>query len=191
MKKEIMIAGFGGQGVMAIGKSLVEAGMGEGREVSWVPSYGPERRGGGTSNCSVILSDEPIGSPLVYAPSELIAMNGPSLKKFEDTVQSGGIIFVNGDSAKSVHRQDVSVYSIPCDKIANGLGNPRVANMVMLGAYASATGAIHKETLDGLIRHMFAGPKAHLISLNLQALQAGMDCVHRTNTAEETCHLTA
>ena len=111
MKKEIMIAGFGGQGVMAIGKSLVEAGMGEGREVSWAPSYGPEMRGG-TSNCSVILSDEPIGSPLVYAPSELIAMNGPSLKKFEDTVQSGGIIFVNGDSAKSVHRQDVSIPSL-------------------------------------------------------------------------------
>ena len=190
MKKEIMIAGFGGQGVMAIGKSIVEAGMGEGREVTWVPSYGPEMRGG-TSNCSVILSDEPIGSPIVYAPSELIAMNGPSLEKFEQSVQSGGIIFINGDSDQAAHRRDVSVYPIPCDRIANGLGNPRVANMVMLGAYAAATGAIQKQTLEELIRHMFSGPKAHLIDLNLQALQAGMDCVQGAESAVRQCDLTA
>ena len=94
MKKEIVIAGFGGQGVMSIGKSLVEAGLEEGLEVSWVPSYGPEMRGG-TANCSVIMSDEPVGSPIVYHPTELIAMNGPSLKKFEDEVVPGGTVFLN------------------------------------------------------------------------------------------------
>ena len=95
MKREIIIAGFGGQGVMSVGKTLVEAGMDEGLEVSWVPSYGPEMRGG-TANCSVILATDPIGSPLVTEPTELIAMNGPSLAKFEDQVQPGGIIFING-----------------------------------------------------------------------------------------------
>ena len=99
MKKEIVIAGFGGQGVMSIGKSLVEAGLEEGLEVSWVPSYGPEMRGG-TANCSVIMSDEPVGSPIVYHPTELIAMNGPSLKKFEDEVVPGGTVFLNSSIIK-------------------------------------------------------------------------------------------
>ena len=103
MTREIIIAGFGGQGVMSMGKTLVEAGMAEGYNVSWVPSYGPEMRGG-TANCAVVISDEPVGSPLVVQPNELIAMNGPSLKKFEPHVEEGGLILVNSSQAlEKVH----------------------------------------------------------------------------------------
>lgn len=177
MKREIIIAGFGGQGVMSIGKSLVEAGLQEGLEVSWVPSYGPEMRGG-TANCSVILSENTIGSPIVYNPTELIAMNGPSLVKFRDDVVPGGTVFVNSDTVKeAVEREDVKVVRVPCDTIAIQLGNPKVSNMVMLGAYIAATKALEPETLREMIRHMFSGPKEKLIPLNMEALDRGMACV--------------
>lgn len=177
MKKEIIIAGFGGQGVMSIGKSLVEAGLEEGLEVSWVPSYGPEMRGG-TANCSVILSSDPIGSPIVTEPTELIAMNTPSLRKFEQDVVPGGVIFLNRSTIKEdVVRTDVKVVEVDCDAIARDLGNPKVANMVMLGAYLAATGALEPDTLRDMIRHMFTGPKAKLVPLNMEALDKGMACV--------------
>ena len=177
MKKEIMIAGFGGQGVMSIGKTLVEAGMAEELEVSWVPSYGPEMRGG-TANCSVILSDSTIGSPIIYNPTELIAMNTPSLKKFEGDVVPGGIIFLNSAIIKDpVEREDVKVVQVPCDQIAIELGNPKVANMVMLGAYIAATGALKVETIQGMLSHMFTGLKAKLVPLNMEAMARGAACV--------------
>ena len=177
MKKEIMIAGFGGQGVMSIGKTLVEAGMAEELEVSWVPSYGPEMRGG-TANCSVILSDDTIGSPIIYTPTELIAMNTPSLKKFENDVIPGGIIFLNSSIIKEdVEREDVRVIKVPCDQIAVELGNPKVANMVMLGAYIAATGALKVETIQEMLTHMFTGPKAKLVPLNMEAMARGASCV--------------
>ena len=137
MTHEIIISGFGGQGVMAIGKTMVEAGMEEGLFVSWLPSYGPEMRGG-TANCSVVLSDQPVGSPVVLNPNELIAMNKPSLLKFEKEVLPGGIILINSSIVElKAQRSDVSAYYIPCIEIANDLGNPKTANMAMLGAYAS------------------------------------------------------
>ena len=176
MKKEIIISGFGGQGVMAIGKNLVEAGMAEGLEVTWSPSYGPEMRGG-TANCHVVLSDRPIGSPLILHPTELIAMNAPSLTKFGPKVASGGLVLVNSSVVKEkVEREDVRTLYIPCADIAQELGNTKVANMVMLGAYIAATGALKAETVEAMIHHMFAGPKAKLIPLNLKALEAGMAC---------------
>ena len=176
MKREIIIAGFGGQGVMSIGKTLVEAGMEEGLEVSWVPSYGPEMRGG-TANCSVILSPTPVGSPVVANPTELIAMNGPSLAKFEDSVVPGGIIFINGtDIHPTAVPEGVKVINVPCGEIANKLGNPKVANMVMLGAYIAATQALNPETLRTMIHHTFTGAKAKLVPLNLEALEQGMAC---------------
>jgi len=172
-----MIAGFGGQGVMSIGKTLVEAGMAEELEVSWVPSYGPEMRGG-TANCSVILSDDTIGSPIIYTPTELIAMNTPSLKKFEKDVIPGGIIFLNSSIIKEdVEREDVRVIKVPCDQIAVELGNPKVANMVMLGAYIAATGALKVETIQEMLTHMFTGPKAKLVPLNMEAMARGASCV--------------
>ncbi len=177
MKREIILSGFGGQGVMSIGKNLAEAGVAEGMEVSWVPSYGPEMRGG-TANCTVILSNEPIGAPMTEHPTEIIVMNLPSLLKFEPIVVPGGTIFINSSivSAK-VERKDVRAVYVPCDEIAAELGNSKVSNMVMLGAYLGATKALKQETIEVMIREMFAGKKAKLIPLNLEALKRGMSCV--------------
>ena len=175
MKKEIIISGFGGQGVMSIGKNLVEAGMAEGFQVTWAPSYGPEMRGG-TANCSVVLSDKPVGSPVFSFPTELIAMNGPSIDKFAPTVVSGGLVLVNSSVvSKKVERSDVKALYVPCEGIAYEVGNPKVANMVMLGAYVAATGALKPETIEQMIQ-MFTGPKAKLVPLNLEALKRGMAC---------------
>lgn len=176
MKKEIILAGFGGQGVMSIGKNLVEAGMAEGLEVSWVPSYGPEMRGG-TANCTVIMSSERIGSPIVSTPSEIIVMNKPSLTKFEPTVQPGGTILLNSSIIHDkVTRTDVKAIYVPCDEIAASVGNPKVGNMVMLGAYIAATGVLSVETVETMIDHMFTGKKAALVPLNKDALHRGMEC---------------
>lgn len=176
MKKEIIISGFGGQGVMSIGKSLVEAGVNEGLEVTWAPSYGPEMRGG-TANCSVVLSDKPVGSPVFTHPTELIAMNLPSLLKFEPAVVKGGLIFVNSSVvSQKVEREDVKAVYVPCAEIAYEIGNPKVANMVMLGAYIAATGALKKETIEAMISALFTGPKAKLVPLNVEALSRGMAC---------------
>jgi len=171
--REIIVAGFGGQGVMSIGKTLAEAGLQEGFHVTWVPSYGPEMRGG-TANCSVVISDEPIGSPVVTHPSELIAMNGPSLMKFLPSVIPGGLVLVNASQVpRQVDRRDVRSYRIPSMEVAGKLGNFKVANMVMLGAYIQATGALHMDTIGRMLARLFTGPKAHLLALNLEALKAG------------------
>jgi 2-oxoglutarate ferredoxin oxidoreductase subunit gamma len=177
MKKQITVSGFGGQGVLSIGKSLVEAGMDEGLEVTWAPSYGPEMRGG-TANCSVVISDKPIGSPVFTHPTELIAMNLPALEKFEPKVVEGGLIIVNSSVVdKKVERTDVKSYYVPCIDIATELGNTKVANMVMLGAYVKATGALKVETVQEMIKNMFTGRKAKLVPMNMEALQKGMECI--------------
>ena len=177
MTNEIMIAGFGGQGVMAIGKTLAEAGMKENKDVSWLPSYGPEMRGG-TANCCVVLTDDAIVSPIVLEPTELIAMNLPSLLKFEPTVKAGGTIFVNSSIiSEKVTRTDVKAVYVPCLEIAQELGNMKVANMVMLGAYIQAMGNLSFETIKEMLVHMFTGPKAKLVDLNIEALARGAACV--------------
>ena len=176
MKREIILSGFGGQGVMSIGKNLAEAGVVEGLEVSWVPSYGPEMRGG-TANCTVILSDERIGAPLVEEATEIVVMNRPSLLKFEKVVRPGGIVFINSSIVPDkVTRDDVRAVYVPCDEIAAELGNPKVGNMVMLGAYIGATGALKVVTIQQMIEEMFTGKKAKLVPLNLEALQRGIAC---------------
>ncbi|WP_298033419.1 2-oxoacid:acceptor oxidoreductase family protein [uncultured Dysosmobacter sp.] len=177
MKKEIIISGFGGQGGLAIGKNLAEAGMAEGLNVTWAPSYGPEMRGG-TANCSVVLSDKPVGSPVFARFTELIALNEPSLSKFEEGVLPGGSVFVNSDVVTDrVSRSDLTAYYIPCAKIAEEVGNPKVGNMVMLGAYVAATKILKPETIEAMIQSMFAGPKAKFIPLNIEAFRRGMACV--------------
>ena len=177
MKKEIIISGFGGQGGLAIGKNLVEAGMAEGLFVTWAPSYGPERRGG-TANCSVVLSDKPVGSPVFNHPTELIALNEPSLAKFEDGVLPGGVVFVNSDVVTDkVSRPDLKAIYVPCSKIAEEVGNPKVGNMVMLGAYVAETKVLKPETIEHMIEEMFAGAKAKFIPLNIEAFRRGMACV--------------
>ena len=173
MTRELLIAGFGGQGVMAIGKTLIEAGLKEGYNVSWVPSYGPEMRGG-TANCSVVISDEPIGSPVVTQPNEFIAMNGPSLTRFEPTVVPGGLILINSSQVDHPSsRSDVRCYMVPCMEEAGKLGNYKVANMIMLGAYIEATGALKLDTIKEMLSSIFTGPKAHLVELNIKALEVG------------------
>ena len=177
MKKEIIISGFGGQGGLAIGKNLAEAGMDEGLNVTWAPSYGPEMRGG-TAICSVVLSDKPVGSPVFAHPTELIALNEPSLMKFEEGVLPGGIVFVNCDVVTDkVQRPDLTAYYIPCSKIADEVGNAKVSNMVMLGAYVAATKVLKPETIEKMIQEMFAGPKAKFIPLNIEAFHRGMACI--------------
>ena len=135
MVERNIFAGFGGQGVLLMGQLLAAAGMKEGKNTSWIPSYGPEMRGG-TANCSVMLSEQEIDSPLVTRPTSLIVMNRPSLEKFEDSVVPGGSIFVNSSMIDiKVKRTDVNAYYVPCTEIATELGNPKVSNMIMLGAY--------------------------------------------------------
>ena len=129
----ILFAGFGGQGILFAGKFLAYKGLIENKEVSWLPSYGPEMRGG-TANCSVIISDEPIGSPIVSDPDVLVVMNLPSLDKYEDSVVSGGKIFVDSSLVdRKVKRDDVDVYYIPATKIAEENGIPTLANMIITG----------------------------------------------------------
>ena len=177
MKKEIIISGFGGQGGLAIGKILVEAGMAGGLFVTWAPSYGPEMRGG-TANCSVVLSDKPVGSPVFNHPTELIALYEPSLAKFEAGVLPGGTVFINSDVVTDkVSREDLKAIYVPCSTIAEEVGNPKVGNMVMLGAYVAQTKVLKPETIEHMIEEMFAGAKAKFIPLNIEAFRRGMACV--------------
>ena len=172
MQNDLIIAGFGGQGVLLIGKMLAYAGMADGKEVSWLPSYGPEMRGG-TCNCTVVVADRPVGSPVVERPRVAMVMNLPSLEKYEGMVKPGGLLLVNTSLiSRDVQRSDLRVVKVPANEIANRLGNPRAANMVALGAYLGATRAVSLAAVEGLVRETFAG-KAKVIDSNLAALQEG------------------
>ena len=174
---QILIAGFGGQGILFAGKFLAYKGLLEDLQVSWLPSYGPEMRGG-TANCSVVLSDKPVGSPVFAHPTELIALNEPYLAKFEAGVIPGGMVFVNSDVVTDkVSRSDLTAYYIPCSKIADEVGNPKVSNMVMLGAYVAGTKILKPETIEEMIREMFTGSKAKFVPLNIEAFHRGMACI--------------
>lgn len=178
MLQEIIIAGFGGQGVMSMGQQLTYAGMLEGRNVSWLPSYGPEMRGG-TANCNVIISDEQVGSPIVTHASTVIALNGPSLDKFEDAVVPGGLLFINSSliPRKSI-RDDIEVFYIPANEIAEELGNKRVANSIMLGAYlAKVGGGVSPESIIEALKNVLGPSKQNLISINEKALKRGAELV--------------
>ena len=131
--QDVIIAGFGGQGVMLIGNLFAYAGMNAGLSATYIPVYGPEMRGG-TANCAVVLSDEPIASPIVTQPNELIAMNGPSLLRFEPMMEPGGLLLINSSQVENpVYRKEMRCYLVPCMEEAGKLGNYRVANMIMLG----------------------------------------------------------
>ncbi len=179
MEERIVIAGFGGQGVMAIGQLLTYAGMIENRNVSWLPSYGPEMRGG-TANCGVIISSSDVGSPVVVDATTAIVMNKPSLDKFEDDIVEGGKLFINSslieDKAK---RDDIDVYYVPANEIAEELGNLRVANMVMLGAYLEASGTVDVESILKGFTKVFGESKKHLLPINEKALAAGAEHVRK------------
>ena len=177
MEKQLIIAGFGGQGVLLMGQLLAYAGMLEGKQVSWMPAYGPEMRGG-EANCAVVVSDEPIGSPLVSEPPVLVAMNKPSLMKFMPMMPAGGTLLYNASLIEGVElRTDVTVIPVACNEVAEQLGNGRVSNMVMLGAYIEAMKNLGTETIKEMLVHMFTGPKAKLVDLNIEALRRGAACV--------------
>ena len=177
MTQNILLAGFGGQGILFAGKVAAYSGLMDGKEVSWLPSYGPEMRGG-TANCSVVLSDKPVGSPVFAHPTELIALNEPSLSKFEAGVVSGGCVFINSDVVTDkVSRPDLTAYYIPCNTIADEVGNAKVSNMVMLGAYEAGTKILKPETIEAMIQEMFTGAKAKFVPLNIEAFRRGCQCV--------------
>ena len=172
MQNDVIMAGFGGQGILLIGKILAYAGMNDGKEVSWMPSYGPEMRGG-TCNCTVVISDRPVGSPVIQSPRALLAMNLPALDKFEPRVRPGGILVINSSLInREARRDDVTVIKVPANEIANDLGNPRAANLVALGAYLGATGAVPLGTVEEAVRESFAG-KPKVVDVNLEALHKG------------------
>lgn len=169
----ILLAGFGGQGILFAGKQLVLAGMNRGKQVSWLPSYGPEMRGG-TCNCSVNIDDEPIGSPLVTAPDILIAMNKPSLKKFESAVVPGGAVVYDTtliDCAPD--RGDVNAYGIPATQLANDAGFPKLANVIVLGYLIKKTGLFDRDYFREHIRSSAPKSKPELGELNEKALLIG------------------
>ena len=171
---EIVIAGFGGQGLLFAGKVLAHAGLLEGRELSWLPSYGPEMRGG-TANCNVILSDNPVGSPIVQHPNVLIVMNTPSLDKYESAVVPGGKIFLDSSLiARKTERDDVDVYCVPATRMAADMGTPGLANMVLLGKVIRETGCVKPETVDEALRHVIPARKANLFDANKAAVDAGL-----------------
>jgi 2-oxoglutarate ferredoxin oxidoreductase subunit gamma len=176
MERSFVFAGFGGQGVILAGKLLAQAAANCGLQVTWLPSYGPEMRGG-TANCTVVLSNESIGSPVVDNPTVLVAMNLPSLDRFEKTVASGGTIVVNSSLiSRPVERNDVRVLSMPANDIALSLGNAQAANMVALGAVIKATGTVPLELIKSTMARMLSHKDgARLIALNGQALDAGYE----------------
>ncbi|MEJ5272891.1 MAG: 2-oxoacid:acceptor oxidoreductase family protein [Spirochaetota bacterium] len=177
MHEEIIMAGFGGQGVMLLGKFISEAAMEEGKEVSWLPSYGPEMRGG-TANCHVIVSDEPIASPIITESSILIAMNRPSLEKFEKTLKKDGILFMNSSIIDiEPSRKDIKVYKVPLNDIANRLGSQKIINMVMAGALIAVTKIVNYETMKKVFEENLTGSKAKFIDLNLKSMDEGINYI--------------
>lgn len=178
LNEKVICSGFGGQGIMSLGQLLTYAGMVEGKEVSWLPSYGPEMRGG-TANCNVMISDNPIGSPVVTNDATaVIVMNQPSLEKFEENLIPGGVLLINSSLIpKKATRTDVKAYYIPANEIAVELGNSKVANMIMLGAYLEAVKPVSMDSVKETLKKIFSDSKAKLIPLNEEALKRGMDCV--------------
>lgn len=176
MKHEIVIAGFGGQGVMALGKLLAYAGMMEGKEVSWMPSYGPEMRGG-TANCVVIVSDDRIASPLSDTPDAAVVMNLPSLDKFAPMVKEDGLLMINSSLIdKESDRNDLETLKVPCNEIANEIGSGKIANMVAIGALVKKTGILPLETIVEAMKKVFAG-KEKFFPMNEEAIRKGAELV--------------
>ena len=173
---QMLIAGFGGQGILFTGKFLAYKGLVEGKEVSWLPSYGPEMRGG-TASCSVILSDEPVGSPIVSTPDVLVAMNLPSLDKYEDSVVPGGIIIVDSTLIeRKVKRDDVTVYYVPATKLASDNDMPTLANMIIAGKLLKATDGFTEEGVDAALKKVISAKRADMLDVNKKAMQLGADC---------------
>ena len=179
MKEQCIFAGFGGQGMLLIGKFLAEAGMETGKHVSWLPSYGPEMRGG-TANCSVVVSDKPVASPLIAQADTILAMNKPSLLKFQGDVKPGGLLLINSSIIDiKTERTDVDAVYVPCNEIAESVGNLKGPNVVFLGAYvAKKPDVISREAIVEAMRVELGERKARFLEGNIKALDAGIAYVH-------------
>ncbi|WP_040204347.1 2-oxoacid:acceptor oxidoreductase family protein [Neobacillus jeddahensis] len=178
MLEEIIIAGFGGQGVMSMGQLIAYAGMLEGKSVSWLPSYGPEQRGG-TANCAIVVSDELVGSPLVTRPTTAIVLNNPSFDKFEPRVRPGGLLLLNSSLVvRASGRKDIKVIEINATDLANDLGNSRVTNMILLGAFLEYRKIVSIESIVESLKKVLSPDKHHLIDVNKQALKKGASLVN-------------
>ena len=175
MNKEILIAGFGGQGILFSGKFLAYEGLIDGKEVSWLPSYGPEMRGG-TANCSIIISDSAVGSPIVSNPDILIAMNLPSLDKYENETKAGGQIFVDSSLIdRKVERTDVETYYIPATKMASDEGLTGLANMIIIGHMIAKSGIVPEENIEKAMQKVVPATKQNMFDLNMKAVQLGFN----------------
>lgn len=170
---DMILAGFGGQGVMSMGQLIAYSGMIEGKEVSWMPSYGPEMRGG-TANCTVVVSEEAIGSPVVVEPQVVVAMNLPSLDKFESMVKPGGVLIINSSLInRTCERDDITVIEVPANEIANELGNGKVANMVILGTLIAQTKVVTQQSVIESLKKVLPEHRHNLIPMNESALNKG------------------
>ena len=173
MQTEIIFAGFGGQGVLFAGQVVAYAAMDNGLEVTWIPSYGPEMRGG-TANCTVIVSDEEIGSPQVRYPAAVVAMNLPSLDKYESLVKEGGHLIVNSSMVdRPVSRKEIHSVMVPGNEIAEGLGDKKMTNMVLLGALLANVPLLPLEAVEKSLREHLPEKHHRLLPLNYQALREG------------------
>ena len=175
--ERIILAGFGGQGILFLGKVLAQVGMMSGKHVSWIPSYGPEMRGG-TANCTVVISENPIASPLVTVPDTVIAMNRPSVAKFSQRIKGGGMLLYNVSLIeRQEFRDDIRLVEIPASEIADELGNPRVANLVMAGAYAKLSKVIDFESMMKALPSLVPASKKEMYEINRLALEKGYNFV--------------
>ena len=173
--KQMLLSGFGGQGILFAGKFLAYKGLTDGKQVSWLPSYGPELRGG-TASCSVIISDEAVGSPIISNPDILVAMNLPSLDKFEKSVVSGGIILADSTLIeRKVLRDDVTVYYIPATRLASENGFPTLANMILMGKLLEITGGFNADDVKATLSKVISAKRADMLETNLKALKLGAE----------------
>ena len=173
MTTQVLIAGFGGQGVLFAGKFLAYKGLLEDKQVSWLPSYGPEMRGG-TANCSIIISDEPVGSPIVSNPDVLLAMNLPSLDKYESEAVPGSVIIVDSTLIdRKLTRTDVKAFYIPATKLAKEMNAPTLANMIMIGKMIKESNAVSIDNLEDAMKKVVPAKKADLMGINMQAVMLG------------------
>jgi len=165
----MFFAGSGGQGVLVMGQMVTHAAMLDGKSSTFFPSYGPEMRGG-TANCTVVVSDKTVSCPLIYEADCVVAMNLPSLLKFESTLKPGGIMLLNKSTiAQKPQRTDISVYEVALNELAGELGNMRVANMIMLGAVVRETGVVSQSSVEAVIRETLGAKKAELVDINIKA----------------------
>jgi len=179
MQKEIIIAGFGGQGVLFGGQVIAYAAMDTGREVTWIPSYGPEMRGG-TANCTVVIADDEIGSPLVKNPPLAIALNLPSFDKYEDMLSPGGTLIVNQSMVdREAKREDIHVIFVPCNEIAEELGDKKLLNMVAVGALLTALPVISIKDVEKALAGHLPARHQHLLPKNYEALKRGFEAAQR------------